>query len=71
MILDDIPITTEERFRCRNASRSNEHPKDYSSITIRLSNVDNVPSPTIVSNNTEVSLHQFSFFKSNMILYLF
>lgn len=46
MVLDDVRITTEERFRCRNVCQSKEHPKRTSSITVRLDQVRNLPFPS-------------------------
>ena len=46
-ILDDITITTEERFRARSFSNCNSHPKDYSKFTITISNLINIPQPPV------------------------
>jgi hypothetical protein len=45
VILDDITITAEERFRARHFHQSDQHPKDYAQFTVKFGTVSNVPMP--------------------------
>ncbi|CAF1137171.1 unnamed protein product [Adineta ricciae] len=60
-VLDDIPITTEERFRARTFSNCNSHPKDYSKLTITISNLMNIPQPPINQDEWPLQVHRFKF----------
>ncbi|CAF1118107.1 unnamed protein product [Adineta steineri] len=59
LVLDDITITAEERFRARHFSNSDQHPKDYAKFTITFGTVSNIPNPPINQNEWPLQIHRY------------
>ncbi|CAF1253611.1 unnamed protein product [Rotaria sp. Silwood1] len=59
IILDDIRITAEERFRSRAYSIIDRKDKDYVLFQITFSTIENVPTPPINQNEWPLQVHRY------------
>ncbi|CAF0926198.1 unnamed protein product [Rotaria sordida] len=59
IILDDIRITAEERFRSRTYSIIDRKDKDYALFQITFSSIENVPTPPINQNEWPLQIHRY------------
>ncbi|CAF3899131.1 unnamed protein product [Rotaria sordida] len=59
IILDDIRITAEERFRSRTYSIIDRKDKDYALFQITFSTIENVPTPPINQNEWPLQIHRY------------